>query len=135
METLLASTDSVSPTAREFARLKGPIADALVYAKGSHTLEDVWEAIERGDAQLWAGVQSAIVTEIVQTPQRKELRFWLAGGDMEELEAMYRPIVEWGTTIGCDYAVMVGRRGWERTWLTRDAGWTAEATVYFKELA
>jgi hypothetical protein len=118
----------------DFDRLSPQIASALVYAKGSHTLEDVRQAIEGGNAQFWPGMESAIVTEVVRTPQRMELHFWLAGGNMDELETMYPAIVEWGKRIGCTAARMVGRRGWERTWLTKHAGWKPSAMIYHKEL-
>ena len=121
------------PSLDDFDRLSPQITAALVYAKGSHTLADVRAAIERGDAQLWPGVQSVIVTEVIRTPQQLELHYWLAGGDGREIQAMYPHISEWGRRIGCRVEKMVGRRGWERTWLTKEAGWEPLAVVYCKE--
>lgn len=118
----------------DFDRFIPHLDRALAYAKHSHTVEDVRAAVERGDAQLWPGVQSVIITEIVQMPQWRELRFWLAAGDMTELRAMYPVVEEFGRRTGCQYCTMTGRDGWARSFLTKDEGWTAEATLYMKEL-
>ena len=83
-------------------------------------------------AQLWYGVDSIIITEIEQTPQLKVMHFFLAGGNLEELEVMYPLVVEWGINIGCDRAVLVGRKGWDRSFLKRD-GWELTHHVFIKE--
>ena len=51
----------------------------------THTLDDVKEAIDAGRAELWPLNHSALVTEVVEYPQRKVLRVWLAGGNLHEL--------------------------------------------------
>src|SRR2546421_6966074 len=50
-----------------------PLDRALRYAGGSHTLEDIDAAVERGDLQRWDGDCSTIITEIKQTPQAAHL--------------------------------------------------------------
>jgi hypothetical protein len=117
----------------EFERLSPHIERALARSGGTHTLDDVREAIISHKAQLWWGNNSVIITEIETTPRKKILRFWLAGGEIEEIETMYPLIAEWGRSLGCDRAVIVGRKGWERSFLKED-GWRATQTVYEKEL-
>lgn len=95
---------------------------ALAYAGGSHTVDDVVAMIEGGEAQLWTGPNAAVVTEIHETPREKVLHFFLAAGSGVELEAMVPGIIEWGQEKGCTKARFVGRRGWERTFLSR-TGW------------
>jgi|SRR5437773_7083953 len=106
---------------------------ALVFTGGSHTLADVEAAVADGRAQLWEGEDSAIVTEIKQTPQQKILLFWLAAGDMSELRGMARGIEEWGRSLGCVKAQLIGRRGWERSAIIQD-GWKPVSIVMEKEL-
>lgn len=117
----------------EFERLSPQIERALAWSGGTHTLEDVRDAIIAKKAQLWWGKSSVVVTEIEVTPRKKILRFWLAGGVIEEIELMYKLISEWGRDLGCDSALIVGRKGWERTFLKQD-GWRATHTVFEKEL-
>ena len=69
----------LDPTSTSFSanadRCRKWIVDALRYAHNSHTYEQVIDIVKRGDAQLWAFRDSAIVTEIIDYPQRRTLRF------------------------------------------------------------
>jgi hypothetical protein len=117
----------------EFARCEPHIRAALKYSAGSHTVEDVVLEVASGGAQFWPGQESVIVTKVIQYPQHKSLHFWLAGGDLHELEAMHAQVEEWGKAQGCTHSTIVGRKGWERTFL-RDRGFTPQSVVFSKEL-
>ena len=90
------------------------ILEALNRGIDSHSEKDVFYAIARGDAQLWTGQQSACVTEIVTYPNYKMIRFWLGGGNLEELKEMEKPICEWAKSIGCEKSMILGRKGWSK---------------------
>lgn len=107
---------------------------ALAYSGGSHTPADIEAAVERGELQRWDGEASSIITEIKQTPQQRLLLYFLAGGDMTELRAMSIGINEWGRSVGCVKAQIVGRLGWARSPLTREDGWRQTAVLLEKEL-
>src|SRR3989442_10059938 len=104
------------------ANLSQPIARALTYAGGSHTLADIEAAVAMGTMQRWDGDESAIITEIHETPRQRILLFFLAGGHMAELRAMALPIMEWGRSVGCVKAQLIGRPGWVRSPIVDD-GW------------
>ena len=115
MQTTLKSTahlDTLLSLRPEWVRCSRWIQDALEYAHGSHTLEDVYDAVVRGDAQFWPAEDVGLVTEIVEYPQRRTLRFWLAGGNLETLEWLEAEIIEWSKPWGCKACEIVGRRGW-----------------------
>jgi len=99
------------------------IEAALVYAGGTHTYDDVVDAVEKGEAQFWPGPHSCIVTQIDDQPRRKILQFFIASGHQVELEAMMHGIMAWGREEGCGTARMVGRKGWVKSFLPR-TGWT-----------
>lgn len=90
------------------------IEDALEYAGGSHTLQDVMLAVAEGKAQFFPLDKSAIVTEIVDYPQKAMCRIWLAGGDLDELIDAEVALGAWAKTQGCDGMEIIGRRGWSR---------------------
>ena len=90
------------------------ITDALRYAHNSHTYEQVIDIVKRGDAQLWALKDSAIVTEIVSYPQRRTLRFWLAGGNLKTLLEVEPKIRKWSILYRCEAVEIIGRKGWEK---------------------
>lgn len=112
------------------------IEEALQYAGGTHTFEDVRAAVADGRMQLWPGVHSVVITEIITYPQYKALNFFLAGGErnsLAEFEAMEPLINAWGHAQGCRVACFTGRRGWERTFLSR-TGWRSSLVVLEKSL-
>jgi hypothetical protein len=117
----------------ELVRCRKWIEDALEYAGGTHTFADIAEGVLAGRFQLWYNQNSAVVTEIVVYPQLKDLHFFLAGGNLDELKQM-RPIIEqWGKSVGCSRVSLAGRKGWERTFL-KDAGYEPQWFVLAKEL-
>lgn len=115
------------------ADYKPQIEAALQYSGHSHTFDDVVAMVKAGKAQFWGGPTSVIVTEIVLEPQQKVLHFFLAGGNLAELEAMTPMILQWGREKGCVRASLVGRKGWDRTFLKRQ-GWTNGLVVLEKDL-
>jgi len=104
----------MSSSVDEWRRCSRWIEDALEYAHGSHTLNDVWDAVERGHAQFWPAKDAGLVTEIIDYPQRRTLRFWLAGGDLETLRVLEDEAIEWSKQWGCTACEIIGRRGWVR---------------------
>lgn len=98
----------------EWQRCAGWIADALEYAHGSHTLDDIFELVKNGDAQFWPAEDAGLVTEIIDYPQRRTLRFWLAGGNLQTLKALEQQAIEWSKAWGCQACEIIGRRGWVR---------------------
>jgi hypothetical protein len=107
------------------------IEAALEYADGSHTFDDIVDAVSAGKMQFWPGPASAVITEVLESPRQRSLNFFLAGGNLAELEAMTPTILEWGRRQGCTKAIFAGRPGWERTFLTR-TGWAPAKLVVFE---
>ena len=117
----------------EFERLRHHVAAALEYSGGTHKVEDIAEGIRREQFQLWPGLNSVVVTEIIVYPQLKDLHYFLAGGDLDELRMM-RPIIEsWGKEIGCSRVSLAGRKGWERTFL-KGEGYEPKWFIMCKDL-
>ena len=87
------------------------IEAALSYSGGTHTFEDVVAGVSAGRLQFWPGPNSAVITEIQEYPQKRTLHFFLAGGNLAELEVMLPMISEWGREQGCTAMSLTGRRG------------------------
>lgn len=109
------------------------VARALAFA-GTHQAADIAEGVACGRYQQWGEGESVIVTEIVATPLRRTLRFFLAEGRMPELEAMTPAILDWGRMHGCTHASLVGREGWRRVPWMLQSGWRFKHVVLEKEL-
>ena len=90
--------------------------------------------VSEGRLQYWPGSNSVVVTEIIEYPQKRTLHFFLAAGNVAELEVMYPVIEEWGRVQGCTAATLSGRHGWERSFLAKREGWKPKLVVMMKEL-
>lgn len=117
-------------TRARFDRAWEFIEPALDRAGNTHGKEDLWQLIESGGAQLWTMPKAAIVTEVVTYPKFKALRFWLIGGDLEQVKMIEPTICVWGKSVGCTVGEGIGRRGWARV----NHGWTYLCDVMRKEL-
>lgn len=108
------------------------IESALAEGYNTHTFEDVEQMCDEGRLQFWPGVDSVILTEIVDYPRRRVLNVFAAAGNLAEIRAMIPVLQKWAISKDCSLAVFAGRAGWERTFLTAD-GWKARAWMV-KEL-
>lgn len=108
------------------------IEDALKHGWQGHTFDDVQNNVNEGLMQIWARPNAAIVTQIFIFPQYKQLDVFLAGGNLADLEAMCPEIEEWAKEQGCTKAVLIGRPGWQRTFLSR-TGWRQEPVIYMEK--
>lgn len=88
--------------------------------------------VERHEAQWWETDRAVIITEIDGAPRAKVLRFWLATGELEEVIALSRGVLEWGKRIGCTQATFAGRRGWEK--VLGAEGWSPKLIVMTREI-
>jgi hypothetical protein len=117
----------------QLERLRHHVEAALEYSGGTHYFDDVIEMVKQNKLQVWPAVNSVVLTEIIVYPRLKNLHYFLAGGDLDELSRM-RPMIEsWGQSIGCTRVSLAGRRGWAKTFL-KDEGYSPQWTVLAKEL-
>ena len=117
----------------EFKRCEKWLEDALEYAHGTFDINDVFNDVVNGTAQFWPGKNSAVVTQIVPYPKKKVLHFFLAGGDIKELEEMEPGIIEWAKSQGCEAITLTGRPGWTKSFL-QDIGYKCTQVQMFKEI-
>ncbi len=101
---------------------------ALAYA-GTHRPEDVAEGVACGRLQEWSGPDSVIITEILETPLRRTLNFFLAEGHMDELRAVVPAILYWARMHKCTHASLIGRKGWSRVAWLKESGWTEAGVI------
>lgn len=114
-------------------RLRQHVEAALEYSGGTHDFDDIVEMVGKNQLQVWPATQSIVLTEIIVYPRLKNLHYFLAGGDLDELSRM-RPMIEsWGKSLGCTRVSLAGRRGWANTFL-KDEGYSPQWTVLAKQL-
>lgn len=119
-------------TLREWERCSGWIEAALYKSGATHTSEDVRKAVEEGRVQFWPGEGCALVTEVLEYPQSRRVRVWLAGGDLGEIAGMLETGERWARLIGAEAIEVVGRHGWKR--VLESDGFEEKAVYLVKEL-
>ena len=85
------------------------LSDALKRAGDTHTVDDVIEMIENGDARLYKRKKSTVVTQEFDLPAARQLHFWLAGGDLDDLIQAEREIVEDAKERGINKVTIIGQ--------------------------
>jgi len=118
---------------KEFKRCESYIQAAIDYTHDTFVLQDVVDGMAFGDFQLWPGSKSAVITQIVQYPQKKVIHVFLAGGDMDEVKQLEEDLSIWGKYQGCQAVTLVGRPGWRKSFL-KDIGYKCTQVQMFKEL-
>jgi hypothetical protein len=120
-EPLLPAVQEVArPPHAHWARCKTWIADGL--GDGLLKIEDIEQALSNGEAVLWPGEKSAIVTEFVTYPSgERASQVMSAGGDLAEILAMVPGMEAFARLNGCSRSIVEGRRGWEK--VLRSAGY------------
>lgn len=82
---------------------------------------DVLAKVEASTAQLWVvwgegRAWAAVVTEVCDTPLRRDLNIWLCGGT--ERKRWVRVVIDelerFAMSIGCAGLMLTGRSGWVR---------------------
>lgn len=116
-----------------FDRCAGWIAAALEHSIGGWTLEDVRQAVEAGELQLWPGERAAVVTKLAEYPSFTAIESIAAGGDGDEIVNVLVPRAEaWGRSNGATRAHLVGRLGWQKR--MKSSGYEPLYTVLAKGL-
>ena len=120
----------------EFDRVAPWIASALQEAGGTHSIEDIRQAVAAQNMLLMTSKNAAILIEIVKYPQKKALRIFGVGGSgneaLEELKVFARGVPQMAADLGCTRFEGCGRPGWSRA--LRELGMTPHVFM-FKDIA
>jgi hypothetical protein len=78
----------------------------------THTISDVIALAQDRRAQIWDSDNTLVVTELMDFPLRKVIRWWVVAGTVEGARSMQPRIDKWALEQGATRADMIGRRGW-----------------------
>jgi hypothetical protein len=103
-----------------------PLLDKPLEIDGyAYKSKDIFDSIINQKMQLWISwnvknknVEAAIITEIIQYPQFRSCRYFLAGGNNMKswFNLMKEQIELWSIKNKCQRIELVGRKGWVK-WL------------------
>ena len=119
----------------QWARCAPWLEGALHRGGDTLTLAMVRTRIGEGQYQFWPAPAGAVVTQVIHGETEKEFNILLAGGTLDQLEEMMPSLEAFGRAQGCVLFTVLGRRGWERTFLCQRFGYAPVATLYGKREA
>lgn len=105
-------TQIIRETCNDLERLRGPIEEALLYAEGTHTFDDVCAMVLQGRVRFWPLAHSALITEVIDFPRQKHYHMWLGGGILQEILDMHEEVIAAAKEAGCCKLTVNGRAGW-----------------------
>ena len=100
---------------------------ALALAANTHDLEDIIEALNRGEMQAFHNDRAIVITEIAQSPRRKFVHVFMSAGDLDGVLELMPQIEEWGKSLGCEFARASVRPGYEP--ILKARGWKKTMVV------
>ena len=101
-----------------------------------YTTDDILKGLVFEKFQLFISwekkVESAVITEVVQYPQKKICRYFLAGGSNMDnwLEPIQQTIEQFAKYNNCDAVEVAGRKGWSK----KLKGYEQKIYLFSKEL-
>tara|TARA_R110000824_G_scaffold77051_2_gene194989 strand:- start:306 stop:695 length:390 start_codon:yes stop_codon:yes gene_type:complete len=101
-----------------------------------YTTDDILQGLANNSFQLFISwnnkVESAVVTEVAQYPQKKILRYFLAGGNNLNnwLESIQETIEKFAKHNNCNSIEVAGRKGWAK----KLKGYEQKIYLFSKEL-
>ena len=105
---------------------------ALDQGGNTHDVADVVDALRNEKARFWEAPDGFIITELEEFPKFKMVRYWLAGGVLEDCLSLEPVINRYAVEQGCTVATVTGRKGWGP--IGARTGWKPFGHVFAKRL-
>lgn len=105
---------------------------ALKRYGGTHTLQDVVDAISVGRMQSFVHGVSWAVTQVLDFPRKRVLELFLVVGRMEDMPNLRDQIEAYAKHIEADLIRANGREGWRG--FSKESGWSRKQSIFTKEL-
>lgn len=121
----------------ELVRHSAGIQDALNACADPTPLEEVFRTVLDQEAFLWTWGDSGMIATVRDYPHptnHRECLVWLGWGNLAVIEEGLQVIETWAKASGAKNMSVMGRKGWERSFLTKRSGYTPTAVLYTKEI-
>ena len=99
-------------------RVESILKPAIDLNNGLYESEDILRSLIAGEYHLFTSDNSALVVTVMPYPRKTVLHIFLAGGNLEELEELYKETEQFAKYMNCSSITLMGRFGWRRSFLT-----------------
>ena len=80
----------------------------------THTLQDVVDALQKGEMQLFHNDRAIVITEIAVSPRKKFANVFMSAGELEGVIELKAQLVDWAKKNGIEFARAAVRPGYEK---------------------
>lgn len=110
---VLDEISNVQETCENLLKFRVDIEKSLCYDGHSHSFDDIVDKVLEGRLRFYPLKSSFFLMEVEVTPGYSAFHGFLVGGDLEEIMDAIPMMKQEGRDLGCKYASMTGRKGWE----------------------
>lgn len=107
------------------------MAQALGHGDDLYTLDDIEDALLKGEMQGHVEGNTWAITQVQEFPRRKVVHILFVIGEMRDLPKLEGKIQVWARDLGATMLTAVGRDKW---WVIRTPGWRTTGTAYAKDI-
>ena len=118
---------TVRPETSDKAALFKKMEKALRLMGETHTLQDVVDALQKGEMQLFHNDRAIVITEIAVSPRKKFANVFMSAGELEGVIELKAQLVDWAKKNGIEFARAAVRPGYEK--YLKDAGWKSKMVL------
>lgn len=113
-------------------RRRAQTEDVLRRMGGTHTVEDVLDAINKGTMQSFSDGDTWVVTQVIVFPQKRVLEIFLVVGTLEGVQRIEPAVMDFAKQVEAGLVRAFGRDGWLP--VSKGYGWHDGMRVYWKEI-
>lgn len=124
--------DQTESLIADFKRWRPQIERALQYAYGSHTFDDLFSMVIRGQLMFFPFDDCFLFMEVTTYPRYKVLHGFLSGGDLKAILGKEQQMLDLAKALGCRYLSAAGRMGWKKAF--EELGWDFSCVTMHKEV-
>jgi hypothetical protein len=118
---------TVRPETSDKAALFKKMEKALRLMGETHSLQDVVDALQKGEMQLFHNDRAIVITEIAVSPRKKFANVFMSAGELEGVIELKAQLVDWAKKNGIEFARAAVRPGYEK--YLKDAGWRSKMVL------
>jgi hypothetical protein len=118
---------TVRPETSDRATLFKRMEKALRLMGETHTLQDVVDALKKGEMQLFHNDRAIVITEIAVSPRKKFANVFMSAGELDGVIELKAQLVDWARANGIEFARAAVRPGYEK--YLKAAGWKSKMVL------
>ena len=108
------------------------IERALRHSQDTHSWEDIRRGLLQGNYQIFQNDHGAVITEIVQAPNKRYLNCFIVVGRLPGVMSLQKIVTDHARDNGCEFMLATSRLGWRK--VLPLYGWREDGVIFRKDV-